>query len=105
MRILLAELEGTPWLVASLLYGSGLRLLEGLRLRVKDVDFDRGEILVRDGKGRRDRRTMLPLSLRKALRARLERTHRAHQRDLSDGFGAVWLPDALARKYPGAARD
>ena len=101
---LLARLEGVPRLVASLLYGSGMRLLEGLRLRVKDVDFERREVCVRDGKGRRDRVTMIPEASLAGLARQLERVRRLHDRDLRDGFGSVYLPDALARKYPGAAR-
>ncbi|MDP1698037.1 MAG: integron integrase [Xanthomonadaceae bacterium] len=104
-RALLGELAGVNWLMASLLYGSGLRLLECLRLRVQDVDFGRREITVRQGKGGKDRRTMLPAGLETALRAQLDQALRLHQRDLALGFGAVWLPDALARKYPNAARE
>jgi integron integrase len=100
---LLARLEGDAWLVASLLYGSGLRLLEALRLRVKDLDFARGEITVRDGKGRKDRVTVLPGALHAPLRAHLERVRALHAADRAEEFGAVALPDALARKYPGAA--
>ncbi len=81
-----------------LLYGAGLRLRECLRLRVKDVDFERGEIVVREGKGEKDRGTMLPASVKEALRAHLERVHRLHDRDLRAGFGRFQLPDALARK-------
>jgi integron integrase len=101
----LDHLNGVHWLVANLLYGSGLRLLEGLRLRVQDLDFGRGEITVRHGKGGKDRRTMLPASLHEPLRAQLAHARRLHERDLRAGFGAVWLPDALARKYPDAPRD
>ena len=104
-RALLANLEGESRLVAALLYGAGLRLLEALRLRVKDLDLERGEIVVRDGKGRKDRVTMLPRSLAADLRAQLARARALHARDLAAGFGAVALPDALARKYPGAARE
>jgi len=104
-RALLANVEGESRLVAALLYGAGLRLLEGLRLRVKDLDLERGEIVVRDGKGRKDRVTMLPRSVAADLRAQLARARALHARDLEAGFGAVALPDALARKYPGAARD
>jgi integron integrase len=104
-RALLGELSGVNWLMASLLYGSGLRLLECLRLRVQDVDFGRREITVRQGKGGKDRRTMLPTGLESALRTQLDQAQRLHQRDLALGFGSVWLPDALARKYPHAARE
>ncbi|MDZ4348065.1 MAG: integron integrase [Xanthomonadaceae bacterium] len=104
-RALLAELSGVNWLMASLLYGGGLRLLECLRLRVQDIDFGRREITVRQGKGGKDRRTMLPVGLESALRTQLEQSRRLHQRDLDLGFGAVWLPDALGRKYPNAPRE
>jgi integron integrase len=101
----LGEMSGVSWLVASLLYGSGLRLLEGLRLRIKDLDFTRCEITVRNGKGAKDRRTMLPTSLHESLRMQLGEAQRIHQRDLRAGHGAVWLPDALERKYPHSAKD
>lgn len=102
---LLGELSAVCWLQASLLYGTGLRLMECLRLRVKDIDFARREILVRHGKGGKDRRTMLPASLDAPLRAQLSEAKRVHERDLALGLGAVWLPDALARKYPNAPRE
>ena len=101
----LGELDGVVWLVASLLYGAGLRLMEAMRLRVQDVDFGAGEITVRDGKGRKDRRTLLPTAAREPLRQHLERVQRQHQRDLARGLGEVALPRALASKYPTAARD
>jgi integron integrase len=101
----LACMEGRPWLLASLLYGTGMRLMEALRLRVKDVDFDRKEITVRDGKGGKDRHTMLPRALIEPLRREVERAATLHAADLAAGFGAVWLPHALARKYPSASRD
>ncbi|MDQ3287105.1 MAG: integron integrase [Pseudomonadota bacterium] len=100
---LLAALEGSPWVMAALLYGSGLRLLECLRLRVKDVDFDRGEIIVRHGKGGKDRRVPLPRKLREPLSERIQRIGILHGEDLRQGHGQVWLPHALARKYPTAA--
>lgn len=99
---ILNQLHGTPWLMASLLYGAGLRVLESARLRVKDVDIDRREILVRDGKGRKDRVTLLPESLSTPLQEHLERVRRQHQSDLSRGLGSVELPTALERKYPRA---
>jgi integron integrase len=99
---LLGRLHGAPWLVASLLYGSGLRLLEALRLRVKDLDLKRGEIVVRSGKGDKDRRTLLPASLRRPLSAQLERVERQHESDLAAGAGSVALPAAIERKYPRA---
>jgi integron integrase len=104
VRALLAQLDGTRWLAASLLYATGMRLLEGLRLRVKDVDFARREITVRDGKGGRDRRTMLSERLIEPLRSHLARVKLVHERDLAEGFGEVYLPYALARKYPRAGR-
>lgn len=99
---LLRELAGREWLMASLLYGSGLRLMECLRLRVKDVDFARNEITVRNGKGNKDRKTVLPASLREALLRQVDEARVQHGRDLDAGFGAVSLPHALARKYPKA---
>lgn len=101
-RALLDELSGTMWLIVSLLYGSGLRVLEGLRLRVKDVEFERREILVRAGKGNKDRVTVLPENVLLPLRDHLDRIKVLHDRDLAEGYGAVHLPDALARKYPNA---
>ena len=103
-RTLLDELSGTNWLVASLLYGSGLRLLEALRLRVKDIEFERREIVVREGKGNKDRVTVLPENVILPLRAHLDRVKVLHDRDLAEGYGSVHLPGALARKYPRADR-
>lgn len=105
VQALLGELDGTCWLLASLLYGTGMRLMECMRLRVKDVDFARREIVIRDGKGGKDRRTMLPATLVDPLQAQLREARRVHERDLAAGLGAVWLPDALARKFLGAARE
>ena len=104
VRALLARLDGTKWLVTSLLYSTGMRLLEGLRLRVKDVEFERREITVRDGKGAKDRRTMLSERLREPLRTHLAKVRELHEHDLAKGFGDVHLPFALARKYPKAGR-
>jgi len=101
---ILGRLRGAPWLMASLMYGCGLRLLECCRLRVKDVDFGRSEITVRDGKGSKDRVTMLPARLVEPLRRHLERTRRTHQQDLGEGLGAVALPHAFGRKDPSASR-
>ena len=101
----LARLEGTHRLIGALLYGSGMRIMEGVRLRVKDVEFARGEIVVRDGKGAKDRVTMLPRNLASRLRAHLGEVRELHARDLRAGLGATWLPNALQRKYPGAACD
>ncbi|HEX7348063.1 MAG TPA: integron integrase [Rhodanobacteraceae bacterium] len=102
---LLAALDGRAWLIASVLYGTGMRLMECLRLRVKDVDFARNEITIRDGKGGKDRRTMLPRSLVEPLQREIERARTLHREDLALGFGATRLPHALARKYPRAARE
>lgn len=101
----LARMDGRPWLLASLLYGAGLRLMEALRLRVKDVDFDRGEITVRDGKSGKDRHTVLPRTLVGSLWREVERARLLHQADLLAGCGETWLPFALARKYPSAPRE
>lgn len=105
VRKVLLQLEGTKWLMASLLYGSGLRLMECLRLRVKDVDFGYNQIVVRDAKGQKDRVTMLPNSLREPLQKHLQKVAALHQRDIREGFGAVYLPHALERKYPNANKE
>ena len=102
---LLAQLTGVRWLIASLLYGAGLRVMECLRLRVKDVELEYRQILVRDGKGDKDRVTMLPDKLIEPLRAHLERARGLHARDLREGYGEVNMPYALARKYPRAGRE
>src|SRR6266705_3497652 len=110
VKAVLAQLRGVPRLVASLLYGSGLRLLEALELRVKDVDFARREIVVRQGKGRKDRVTMLPVSVRELADEHLRRVQRLHRDDLARGLGAgagagaVELPDAFGVKVPSARR-
>jgi integrase len=103
VRLLLNELNGTMGPVTSLLYGTGMRLLEGLRLRVKDVDLERREVMVRDGKGGKDRVTVLPENLLLPLQVQLTKAHALHDKDLAEGFGAVWLPSALSVKYPRAA--
>ena len=105
VRRVLRHLHGTPRLMAGLLYGSGLRLMECVRLRVKDVDFGYGRIVVREGKGSRDRLTMLPLNLVAPLQKHLEKVRSQHEQDLAEGWGEVSLPEALARKYPNAARE
>ena len=104
VRSLLHEMSGTTGLVASLLYGTGMRLLEGLRLRVKDVGFERREILVRDGKGGKDRVTVLPENLMAPLQQQISQARALHDRDVADGLGRVWLPNALAVKFPAAPR-
>ena len=105
VRSVLSHMEGVPRLMATLLYGSGLRLLECCRLRVKDVDFTRNQILVRSGKGDKDRATMLPAAIRVDLAAHLERVREQHRRDLAQHAGWVELPGALARKLPAAGRE
>jgi integron integrase len=105
VKAVLQPLTGTPRLVIQLLYGSGLRLSEALCLRVKDLDFAQHQILVRCGKGGKDRVTMLPTSLVQPLQTHLLQGKQFHQQDLEQGFGAVWLPYALERKYPNANRD
>ena len=105
VEAVLARLDGTYLLIASLLYGSGLRLMEAVRLRVKDIDFERGELMVREGKGGKDRVTMLPDSLQNGLLAHLKRVRVLHNTDLRTGFGSVLLPFALSRKYSKTARD
>jgi integron integrase len=105
VQAVLGAMSGTQGLIARLLYGTGLRLLEGLRLRVKDLDFSRNQIVVRSGKGDKDRVTMLPGSLKLELKAHLHRVRELHEKDLAAGFGGVWLPKALAVKFPRAARE
>lgn len=105
VKAVLGELDGDRWLMASLMYGAGLRLMECLRLRVLDLEFTRGEIVVRDGKGGTDRVTMLPRTLTTAAQSQLATARAAHKRDLADGWGRVALPDALAGKYPHAPAD
>ena len=101
----LARLPGTHHLMASLLYGSGLRLMECVRLRVKDLDFGYKQIIVRDGKGEKDRRTVLPKQLIMPLKHQLARVRRLHEDDLRKGYGRVYLPYALERKYPNASAE
>lgn len=104
-RRLLSHLKSETWLVASLLYGSGLRLMEACRLRVLDIDFDMRQIIVRNGKGAKDRVTMLPEALVVPLKSHLELVRLQHQRDCEQGGGEVYLPFALDRKYPSAAQE
>jgi integron integrase len=104
VRAVLEQLTGVPKLVACLLYGTGMRLLECVRLRVKDIDFEAGQIIVRQGKGRKDRRTMLPQGVRAALTEQLRAARRLHESDLATGAGSVALPNALSRKYPNAPK-
>jgi integrase len=102
VRAVLQRLHGAEALVAGLLYGSGLRLMEALRLRVHDLEFGRHELTVRDGKGGKDRRTLLPVGVASQLRSHLLEVRTIHKRDLVEGWGRVQLPHALARKYPNA---
>ncbi|MFN6961462.1 MAG: integron integrase, partial [Rhodocyclaceae bacterium] len=105
VRAVLERMEGVYGLMARLLYGTGMRLMECVRLRVKDIDFGRNEIVIRDGKGAKDRVTMLPAALAGRLQEHLQRRRVIYEDDLRDGRAAVWLPDALAKKYPNAVTD
>jgi integron integrase len=105
VRSILGRMHGTPKLVATILYGTGVRLLESLRLRVKDLEFGNNRILVRDAKGHRDRVVPFPAVVRAALPNWLSRVRRIHTADVEQGFGSVFMPDAIARKYPGADRE
>jgi len=105
VKAVLSSLSSDKWLMASLMYGAGLRLMECLRLRIQDIDFSRNEILVRDGKGAKDRITMLPESLKGPLQDHLKRVKEVHDRDLAAGWGRVLMPDALDRKYPNAPKE
>lgn len=105
VRSLLAHMKGETWLIASLLYGTGMRVLEACRLRVLDIDFGNRQIVVRNGKGAKDRVTMLPDSLLAPLKAQLEVARLQHERDCAQGDGAVYLPFALDRKYPNAEKE
>ena len=105
VRKLLAQLDGTQWLIAALLYGAGLRLLEALRLRVKDIDFHYKQLIIRDAKGQKDRVTTLPEKLIEPLHTQLVRVRELHRQDMEDGYGRVYLPHALAKKYPNANRE
>jgi integron integrase len=105
VKAVVTILSGSKWVMANLLYGSGLRLMECLRLRVKDVDFSYNHIVVRDGKGDKDRVTMLPLNVKNSLHRHLQEVKTIHERDLTEGFGSVYLPYGLERKYPHANRE
>ncbi len=105
VRAVIARLSGVPWLIVALLYGTGMRLNECLELRVKDVDFDGNQIVVRRGKGQKDRRTVLPSAIKERLRAHLHDVRCQHSEDLASGSGRATLPGALARKYPQASTE
>jgi len=105
VKDLLRNISGTHALMAKLLYGSGLRLMECIRLRIQDVDFGQNNIYVRGGKGGKDRTTILPQQIREELRLQIESVATLHHQDLQEGYGEVYLPNALARKYPHAAKD
>ena len=105
VRSILGFLDRSDWIMAMLLYGAGLRLMECLRLRVKDIDFTTNQIVVRAGKGDKDRHTMLPATVKEPLATHLELIRRHHQRDLERGLGRVALPNALERKYPNAGKE
>ncbi len=105
VRTILSKLSGDKWLIASLLYGTGLRLMECLELRVQDIDFARNEVTVRNGKGAKDRTTMLPESLKTFLRDQLASVRSIHDQDIAEGWGQVLMPNALANKYPNASKE
>ena len=105
VRELLSQLDGVNWMMATILYGAGLRLMECLRLRVKDIDFRANHIVVREGKGNKDRMTMLPSSVKEPLISHLKHVREVHQKDIEQGFGKVYLPNALERKYPNANQE
>jgi len=104
IQAILSRLTGTQWLIVSLFYGTGMRIMECLRLRVQDVDLKRRELLIRDGKGFKDRVTMLPMTLGAPLQAHLIKVRELHENDLAQGYGTVYMPYALERKYPNAAK-
>ncbi len=105
VQVLLSHMQGKPKLMASLLYGSGMRHIECLRLRIKDIDFYLGQIMIRSGKGQKDRVTILPEKLKNALIIQMNNVKALHQQDIHNGYGAVQLPYALAKKYPGRAKE
>lgn len=105
IKAVLQRLQGNYWIIGNLLYGSGLRLMECLRLRVKDIEFSYNQVIVRDGKGQKDRITILPELLKEKLAEHLQKIKKLHEKDLSQGNGRVYLPFALERKYPNANKE
>ena len=105
VKKVLSKLSGDKWIMAHLLYGSGLRIMECLRLRVQDIEFSYNQIVVRDGKGQKDRITMLPENLKGKLKTHLKRVKKLHENDIEEGFGDVYLPNALSVKYPNAGKE
>jgi len=105
VKAVLGSLKGDKWLMACLMYGAGLRLMECLRMRVQDIDFEKNMILIRDGKGNKDRVTMFPASVKEPLAEHLNNIKKLHERDVDQGYGQVKMPEALARKYPNASRE
>lgn len=105
IKSLLAQFDGTRWLIYSLIYGCGFRLMECIRLRVKDIDFHYKQILIRDAKGQKDRVTVLPSRLIEPLQTHLDKVKHLHEQDLKNDVGCVYLPYALERKYPNACRE
>jgi len=104
-KLIISKMTGVYQIIAQIMYGSGLRIMEAMRLRVKDIDFDNKQIIVRDGKGGNDRPTMLPESIIKPLLLHLNQVKIIHEKDLADGYGAIYLPFALERKYPNANKE
>ncbi len=105
VKAILSNLDKTNWMMAMLLYGAGIRLGECLQLRVKDLDFDYNQITIRDAKGDKDRIVPFPQKLKEPLKIHLEKVKKIHEKDLKQGYGSVYLPDALERKYPQASRE
>ena len=105
VKVILEQLKGVNWIMANLLYGAGLRLMECVRLRVKDIEFEYNQVIVRDGKGKKDRVTILPGILKEKLEEHIARVEKLHKKDLQNGFGSVYLPYALDKKYPNAGKE
>ena len=105
VKALLSQFDGTKWLIYSFIYGCGFRIMECMRLRVRDIDFYYNEITIQDGKGGKDRVTVLPKTLIEPLKLHLDRVKNMHEQDLRNGYGTVYMPNALSRKYPNASRE